>query len=133
MGLIQLRRWEDDILLCNNCTDMSPMAWRFIKPVNTTITGVQVPRTGKTMSRFWTATFEFASDDPVNTFARYDRLAYDAMLDDVLNPVFFRFIDLDGTRYKCRIMASTEEERMKLPLDTVISVTCQFKQDGHIR
>ena len=78
--------------------------------------------------RWWDAKFEFASYDPVNTLARFDTLAYEAN-----NDYFFKFLDIDGTAYKCRVMAVPEVTRLdEIPDAHVIHVSCTFKQDGFV-
>lgn len=128
MGLMQLRRWTDNILICDVTISFSGFRWMSTKPIHRTITGVSIPQVMSVQERWWDATFEFASDDPVNTLARYDTLAYEAN-----NDYFFKFIDIDGTAYKCRVMAVPEVSRLdEIPDAHVIQVSVTFKQDGHI-
>lgn len=128
--LMQLRRFEDDILLANNCKAFSAFRWQNTKKTLTTITGVTVSN-GKisVMERWWDATFEFASDDPINTQARYDAMCYDAN-----NDKYFKFYDIDGTVYKCWIpVQPVEVSREDFPTAHVFQAKVTFKQFGFIR
>lgn len=124
---VVLRRFTDNVLISNICVEFSGFRWQYVKPVHRTLTMVSVPQQLGGMERWWDAAFEFATDDPVNTIARYDAMCLDANRD-----LFFKFINMDGVTYKCRIMAPPEPEPMDIPDEVVLTVRCTFKEDGHI-
>lgn len=124
---MKVRRWSDNILLNDNCRAFSGFRWQYTKPLHNTIAGNTIPQKTSVMERWWDATFEFATDDPVNTLARYDSLAYDAN-----NDAFFAFIDIDGASYKARIMEMVEVDRLDFPAAHIVQAKCVFKQDGYI-
>jgi hypothetical protein len=124
---IVLRRFADNVLISNICVEFSGYRWEYIKPIHRTLTMVSIPQQLGGMERWWDAAFEFASDDAVNTLARYDAMALDANRDE-----FFKFIDMHNITRKCRIMAPPEVERLEVPDADVLTVRATFKEDGHI-
>lgn len=127
MVLMKVRRWEDNVLLNDDCKAFSGLGWRYSKPVHTTIAGNSIPQITTVMERWWDATFLFDSDDPVNNFDRYNTLTYDANNDE-----YFAFVDIDGSVYKCQIMGVIELSRQDFPTAHVAEVKCVFKQEGYI-
>lgn len=125
--LMKVRRWDDSVLLNDNAKDFSGFRWQYTKPIHTTIAGNSIPQATTVMERWWDATFEFATDDPVNTIARYNTLCYDAN-----NDRYFAFVDIDGSVYKAQIMAVVEISRENFPTAHVLQAKCTFKHAGFI-
>lgn len=125
--LASLRRISDNILLCNNIKAYSGGEWRYTKPNQRTTTGVTQTQRVTSQERWWTMTLEFASDDPVNTIARYDRMAYEAN-----NDFHFLYVHIDGEARECKIMQYPVVRRLDFPTADVIEVECVMKQVGHI-
>ncbi len=131
MAVAELRRWSDDILLCDVVVGFT-RANRVTSAILNTITGNTQKQKLGVQQRFINLTLEFASDYENANIIHYENLVYEHHLDDILAPRFFKYTHMDGTEMKLRCLEIADPTDESTPMVEVFTVECQFKIDGYL-
>lgn len=125
---MQLRRAEDNVLICDNCVETTTLNWTWTQPILKTLVGTTVLQEIGAMEAWGEITLEFATDDPINTFARYDTLCYDAK-----RLKKFRLYDVDGTFRNVYVVGPPRVTRIFDPVVHIKQATCTIFAEGYIQ
>lgn len=129
MSLAQLRRKENNVLLCNYFSvEKHRERWKGRRVIHTTISGNTIPGDGSVMEYWYDFGLVFASDDAVNTLANMDTL-----MNDVKNRKHFIYVDQFGESWPCFCVSEwLDDEYLPIPEEVEITLTGTFKIEGYI-
>lgn len=130
MGLAQLRRKSDYVLICNFFDpENHGEAWMGNRSIHHTIAGNTVTQKVAVMEYGFTFGLVFATDDAVNTPDRMDRFYY-----DVNEGKHFIYVDIDGEEWNIFCISGWPESTPRVFPDGTMEwiVVAQFKMEGYI-
>ena len=129
MALPQLRRKENNVLLCNYfAVEKQRERWKGRRAIHTTISGNTIPGDGGVLEYWYDFGLVFASDDAVNTLANYDTLMYDINKNN-----HFTYVDRWGQSWFCFCVSEWVDDEQTPDIEEVeITVTGTFKVEGYL-